>query len=148
LLLTIWNHTSNLSIAFTTVFFSVVCSTIVMMSCTDDDCHKFIYAIVPMCLLSASLLGFTVWCIFYVKKDDKKRMTISHPISAYPEYMFSSQQPTQYQPPTTYTGPYKSVNSSRSSQSGYDQYRQRAEFEKRLLLEVIEIVQNYKTDID
>lgn len=66
-----------------------------MMSCTDDDCYKFIYAIVPMCLLSTSLLGFTVWCIFYVKKDDKKRMTISHPISTYPEYMFSNQQPTQ-----------------------------------------------------
>ena len=45
-----------------------------------------------MCLLSISLLGFTVWCIFYVKKDDKKSMTISPPISAYPDYMFSNQQ--------------------------------------------------------
>jgi len=134
-----------------------------MMTCADDDCNKFVYAIVPMCLLSTSLLGFTVWCIFYVKKDDKKQMTISHPISAYPECMFSSQQPTQvqffakheflwfhfqnqYQPPSTFTGPYKSVASSRSSQSGYDQYRQRAEFEKRLLLEpryVVEEGGNY-----
>jgi len=136
----------NLIISIIILIITVVCSTIVMMTCADDDCNKFVYAIVPMCLLSTSLLGFTVWCIFYVKKDDKKQMTISHPISAYPECMFSSRQPPQYQPPSTFTGPYKSVASSRSSQSGYDQYRQRAEFEKRLLLEpryVVEEGGNY-----
>lgn len=126
----------NLLISIIILIITVVCSTIVLMSC-EDDCYKFIYAIVPMCLLSISLLGFTVWCIFYVKKDDKKRMTISPPISAYPDYMFSNQQrgsSSQYHPPT-YNGPYKSANSSRSSQSGYEHYRQRSEFEKRLLLE-------------
>ena len=38
-----------------------------------------------MCLLSLSLLGFTVWCIFYVKKDDERiKRAQSMP---FPEYM-------------------------------------------------------------
>ena len=47
----------------------------------------------------------------------------------------------KYHPPT-YNGPYKSANSSRSSQSGYEHYRQRSEFEKRLLLEVFWVDQS------
>lgn len=120
----------NLLIAILILIITVACSTIVMMTC-KDDCHNFIYALIPMCILSLSLLGFTIWCITYVRKEEKQLRSISFPI-------MHAQQPitTKVHDEIKCNAQYKSNDSIQSSsRSGYDYYRKHSEFEKRLMLE-------------
>merc|ERR1719259_1533186 len=107
-----------------------------------------------MCLFSISLLAFTIWCIFYVRRDDEneKRFvnaTISQPLDNYPQFAYDNnmlnhqvrQQPDRMSRgisrQTSHMKSMESVQSMKSSaRSGYSYHaRQRQEFEKRLLIE-------------
>ena len=105
-----------------------------------------------MSLFSICLLGFTIWCIFSVKKEDDQRIKISDPIPVqsvrYPTSisqfnknprensisMGNENVEISHRPACSQH--YKSIESIQSSvKSGYDVYRERKEFEKRLLIE-------------
>ena len=108
-----------------------------------------------MSLFSIGLLSFTIWCIFSVKQEEEAIGQISRPIpikstSSLPLSHFNhnrrgssrtidrrlEDQSIRHHGNHGRNLHYKSIESIQSSaKSGYDIYRERQEFEKRLLIE-------------
>jgi hypothetical protein len=128
----------NLLISCLILVVTIICSTLTIVWC-EADCNIYLYAIVPMCFFSASLLGFAVWCKVTFEEPIETRVKISDPIpnlnSSYP-FQYSMAHSSQFVPHSSTNRANLPANSVRDSQTSlYNQYRYAHEFEKRLLLE-------------